>query len=236
MTRARPAKSPCVFGSKLSSLNGEPFPDSSEYRSLVGVLQYCTLTHPDFAYSVNQLCQHLHHLTSTHRTAAKGVLQFLKQTIDHGLCYSKNTLQLNAFYDSDWAGNPDDQHSTSSYAVFLGDCLISWSAKKQLVVSRSSTEAKYRSLAIVTANLYWIRMLFCELQAPLPVAPVVWCDNVSALAFASNPVFHANTKHIEVDYHFVREKVLNREILISSITTLDQVEGDSIPYQLERGC
>ncbi|XP_062164898.1 uncharacterized mitochondrial protein AtMg00810-like [Alnus glutinosa] len=153
MTRARPAKSPCVFGSKLSRLNGEPLPDSNEYRSLVGVLQYCTLTHPDFAYSVNQLCQHLHHLTSTHRTAAKGVLRFLKQTIDHGLYNSKNTLQLNAFYDSDWAGNPNDHHSTSGYAVFLGDCLISWSAKKQLVVSRSSTEAEYRSLAIVTAKL-----------------------------------------------------------------------------------
>jgi len=66
-------------------------------------------------------------------------------------------------------------------------------------------------------------MLFKELCIPLSVAPVLWCDNISALALASNPVFHARTKHIEVDYHFVREKVLNRDILIKFISTLDQV-------------
>jgi hypothetical protein len=136
-------------------------------------MQYCTLTQPDLAYSVNQLCQHLHNPTSTHWSAAKRVLRFLKNTIDHGLFYSKGTLQLNTFCDSDWAGHPDDRRSTSGYVVFLGDCLISWSAKKQPVVSRSSTEAEYHSLAIVTAELFWIRMLFCELQVPLHVAPMI---------------------------------------------------------------
>jgi len=77
------------------------------------------------------------------------------------------------------------------------------------VVSRSSTEAEYRSLALVTTELFWIRMLFCELLIPLPTAPVIWCDNLSGLGLASNPVYHARTKHIEVDYHFVCEKVLN---------------------------
>jgi hypothetical protein len=107
--------------------------------------------------------------------------------------------------------------------VFLGDCLISWSAKKQAVVSRSSTEAEYRSLSITTAELFWIRMLFKELRVSLSIPPVLWCDNIGALALASNPVFHARTKHIEVDYHFVREKVLNRDILIKFINTHDQV-------------
>jgi len=90
-------------------------------------------------------------------------------------------------------------------------------------VSRSSTEAEYRSLAIVTAELFWLRMLLRELHISLFSAPVVWCDNVSALALASNPVFHARTKHIEVDYHFVREKVLNKDISIRFISTTDQV-------------
>jgi hypothetical protein len=78
-------------------------------------------------------------------------------------------------------------------------------------------------LAIVTAELFWLHMLLCELRIPLPLAPVVWCDNVSALALASNPVYHARTKHIEVDYHFVREKVLNKDIYISFIATADQI-------------
>jgi hypothetical protein len=189
----------------------------------VGALQYCTLTRPDIAYSVNQLCQHLHHPTSVHWSAAKRVLRFLKDTADHGLRFSKTNMHLHAFCDSDWAGCPDDRRSTSGFAVFLGNCLLSWSAKKQPVVSRSSTEAEYRSIAIATAELYWLRMLFCELHIPLRTAPVIWCDNVSALALASNPVYHARTKHIEVDYQFVREKVLNRDVSLAFISTDDQI-------------
>ena len=90
-------------------------------------------------------------------------------------------------------------------------------------MSRSSTEAEYRSLAITTAELYWLRMLLKDLGIYLYHPPILWCDNVSALALASNPIFHARTKYIEVDYHFVREKVLNRDMIIKYISTLDQL-------------
>jgi len=223
MSGAKPANSPCPSGSKLSRHDGSPLPDPTAYRQIVGALQYCTLTRPDIAYSVNQLCQHLHAPCSTHWTAAKRVLRYLQGSSDHGLFYTKSNLQLNAFCDSDWAGCPDDRRSTTGFAVFLGDCLVSWSAKKQAVVSRSSTEAEYRSLSTTTAELFWLRMLFKELCISLTVAPVLWCDNISALALASNPVFHARTKHIEVDYHFIREKVFNRDIILKFISTLDQV-------------
>jgi hypothetical protein len=223
MLGAKPSKSPCSSGAKLSKFDGEILPDPSEYRHVVGALQYCTLTRPEIAFSVNQLCQHMHSPSSTHWTAAKRVLRYLKATPSHGLFYSKGSLQLQAFCDSDWAGSLDDRRSTSGFCVFLGNCLISWSAKKQPVVSRSSTEAEYRSMAIATVELYWLRMLFKDLSIPLLHAPILWCDNVSALALASNPVYHARTKHIEVDYHFVREKVINGDILIKFISTLDQI-------------
>lgn len=71
------------------------------------------------------------------------------------------------------------------------------------MISRSSTEAEYRSMALATVELYWIRMVLQELQITLPTAPTLWCDNIGAIALASNPIFHARTKHIEVDYHFV---------------------------------
>ena len=107
--------------------------------------------------------------------------------------------------------------------VFLGNSPITWSAKKQSIVSRSSTKAEYRSLAIITAELYWLRMLFKDLGIYLYHPPILWCDNVLALALASNPIFHARTKHIEVDYHFVHEKVLNRDMVLKYISTLDQL-------------
>jgi hypothetical protein len=90
-------------------------------------------------------------------------------------------------------------------------------------VSRSSTEAEYRALAMLTAELYWLRMLFKELHVPLPTVPKIWCDNVGALALASNLVYHAWTKHIEVDYHFICEKVLNKDISLHYLFTHDQL-------------
>jgi hypothetical protein len=165
----------------------------------------------------------MHALSSTHWIATKRVLIYLNGAKDHGFHYTKSNLQLNAFCDSNWVGCPDDHRSTFDFAIFLRDCLIAWIAKKQIVVSRSSTEAEYRSLSLTTAELFWLRMLFKELRVFLSAPPVLWCDNISALALASNLVFHARTKHIEVGYHFVHEKVLNRDILIKFISTYDQV-------------
>jgi hypothetical protein len=222
MVGAKATRSPCVSGSKLSSLDGVPLDNATEYRQLVGGLQYCTLTRPEIAYSMNQLCQHLHSPTSSHWTALKRVLRYLKGSVDHGLFYSKGTLSLQAYCDSDWAGDIDDRRSTTGFGVFLGPCLISWCAKKQSVVSKSSTEAEYRAMAMVTAELYWLRMLLKDLHLPLLHPPVIRCDNLGAMALASNPIYHARTKHIEVDYHFIREKVLNKDITLNFISTCDQ--------------
>jgi hypothetical protein len=154
-------------------------------------------------------------------TAAKRVLCYLKGTLDRGLYYTKGSLQLNAFCEADWASAPDDRRSTTGIGVFLGPCLISWTAKKQAVVSRSSLKAEYHSMAIATADLYWLRMLFHDLRIPLISTLVLWCDNIGALALASNPVFHARTKHIEIDYHFIREKIISKDIHAKYISTAD---------------
>jgi hypothetical protein len=92
--------------------------------------------------------------------AATCVLRYLKNSVDHGLLYTKGPLTLSAYCDVDWAGIPDDRKSTSGSAIFLGNYLVSWSAKKQAIVSRSSTEAEYRALALTTADLFWILILF----------------------------------------------------------------------------
>ncbi|KAJ0105808.1 hypothetical protein Patl1_18655 [Pistacia atlantica] len=212
-------KYPCSSGLKLLAHDGEPLSAAhiTEYHQTIGALPYCTLTRPDIAFSVNQLCQHMHCPRSTHWSPAKRVLYYLKGTIDNDLWYQKGSFILQSYCDSDWAGNPNDCGSTTGYGVFLGSCLVSWTAKKQTVVARSSIEAEYRALAITIVEIYWVRMFLKELCISLPIPPTIWCDNIGALALASNPVFHARTKHIEVDYHFLREKVLNKDITLQFI-------------------
>nr|YP_003433855.1 hypothetical protein OrrupM_p18 [Oryza rufipogon]YP_514636.1 hypothetical protein OrsaiPp07 [Oryza sativa Indica Group]AAZ99329.1 hypothetical protein [Oryza sativa Japonica Group]AAZ99275.1 hypothetical protein [Oryza sativa Indica Group]AAZ99382.1 hypothetical protein [Oryza sativa Japonica Group]AER12982.1 hypothetical protein [Oryza sativa Indica Group]AER13050.1 hypothetical protein [Oryza sativa Indica Group] len=211
---------------KLLAKEGEPLgaEDSTRYRSIVGALQYLTLTRPDIAFPVNKVCQYLHAPTSLHWTAVKRILRYLKGSLGLGLriCKSDSTL-VSAFSDADWAGCPDDRKSTGGFAVFLGANLISWNAWKQATVSRSSTEAEYKALANATAEIISVQTLLKERGIAQPRAACLWCDNIGATSLSANPVFHARTKHIEVDYHFVRERVSQGLLDIRFVPSGDQV-------------
>ena len=140
----KPALTPLSSSEKLSLSEGELLnqEDSTRYRSMVGALQYLTLTRPDISFAVNKVCQFLHAPTTVHLTAAKRILRYIKNTFNVGLTFTKSPSTLvSAFSDSDWAGCLDDRRLTGGFAVFLGPNLISWCAKKQATVSRSSTEA-----------------------------------------------------------------------------------------------
>jgi histone deacetylase 1/2 len=131
----------------LSLIDGNPLGsnDVTTYRSIVGALQYLTLTRPDLSYSVNKVCQFLHAPTTTHWTAVKRILRYIQGTLKVGLTFQKSSSSLlSAFSDADWAGCLDDRRSTGGFAVFFGPNLISWSARKQATVSRSSTELSTR--------------------------------------------------------------------------------------------
>ena len=182
-----------------------------------------TFTRPDLSFAVHQVCQFMHSPTTTHLTAAKRILRYLRGTLHHGIAFTPGPMTLSAFTDADWAGDPSDRKSTSGFLVYLGSNPITWSAKKQPTVSRSSTESEYRALAIAAAELCWLRTLLKDLRIYLADTRILWCDNVSALAIASNPVFHARTKHIEVDFHFVRERVLCKDLVVNFVSTQDQL-------------
>jgi hypothetical protein len=106
--------------------------------------------------------------------------------------------------------------------VFLGDNLVSWSAKRQTVVSRSSVEAKYHAIANGVPEATWLRQLLHELQTPPSQCTLVYCDNISAVYLSTNPVQHERTKHVEIDLHFVREKVAIGQVCVLHVPTTSQ--------------
>ncbi|XP_042511762.1 uncharacterized mitochondrial protein AtMg00810-like [Macadamia integrifolia] len=202
----KPMSTPMAL--RFDSSISEPFTDITLFRSLVAALHYLTITRPDISYAINSVCQFMHAPTTTHFCMVKRILRYVQGTIDHGLRIVRDSsLQLYAFSDSDWAGFPVTRRSTTGFYTFLGANCISWSAKKQPTVARSSTEAEYRVMATTTAELTWLSFLLRDIGVPQLKPAILFCDNLSALHMTVSPVFHARTKHVELDYHFVCEKV-----------------------------
>ncbi|PNY13553.1 hypothetical protein L195_g010210 [Trifolium pratense] len=148
--------------------------------------KYCLDLLTETAFPVQQLSQFLHAPTSAHFKAAQ---------------------KLMGFSDVDWGGCPDSRRSITGYCFFIGQSLICWKSKKQLIVSKSSSEAEYRALASATCELQWLSYLLRDLQVHTDKLPALYCDSQSALHIAANPVFHERTKQLDIDCHIVREKL-----------------------------
>ncbi|KAK6140717.1 hypothetical protein DH2020_025535 [Rehmannia glutinosa] len=236
MFDCKASPTPFCSGQKLSLGDSPLFSLPSLYRSTVGNLQYLTMTRPDITNVVHKLSQFLHAPTENHWVACKKVLRYLKGSRFLGIKFTSSPhMNLEAYVDADWASSCDDRKSIGGYCVFLGPNLLTWCSKKHQVVARSSTEAEYRSMAVATTDLVWIQALFAELGLHLESPAVLWCDNSSAISLASNPVFHQRTKHIEIDIHFIREKVQNKVVDVRFIPSESQI-ADRLtkPLSLQR--
>ncbi|XP_019197693.1 PREDICTED: uncharacterized protein LOC109191488 [Ipomoea nil] len=207
MSDCKPLATPAVVTHPVTPL-AQSFDNPTQYRQIVGALQYLTITRPDLSYAVNRLCQFMQAPIDDHWALLKQVLRYVKGTHDYGLRLSaSSSSDIHAFLDSDWAGCPVDRKSTSGYAVFLGTNLISWLSRKQRTVARSLTEAEYKGLADVAAEVTWVVSLLRELGLHSGNPATLWCDNLGATYLVANPVFHARTKHVEIDFHFIHDKV-----------------------------
>jgi hypothetical protein len=224
LTDSKTVSTPLELNVKLNTTDGEPLSDATLYRQLVGSLIYLTVTRPDLAYAVHLVSQFMSAPRSTHYAAVLRILRYIKGTLFHGLHFSaQSSLELRAYADADWAGDPTDRRSTTGYCFLLGSSLISWRSKKQSVVARSSTEAEYRALADATSELLWLRWLLADMGAPQTTSTPIHCDNRSAIHIAHNDVFHERTKHIEIDCHFIRHHLQQSALHLLSVSSEDQL-------------
>jgi hypothetical protein len=226
MLACKPMSTPMSTSEKLTARDSDCLgpEDITKYRSMVGGLQYLSLTRPDLSFAINKVCQYLQAPTVAHWTAVKRILRYIQGTLHTGLVIRRSSSSLlSAFSDADWAECSDDRKSMGGFVVFFGSNLISWCAKKQPIVSRSSTKAEYKAMANATAELMWLQTLLKELRVSHPPCARLWCDNMGAKYLSSNPVFHGRMKHIEVDYHFVRDQVVKHLLEVRFISTHDQI-------------
>ncbi|CAM8987559.1 unnamed protein product [Rhodiola kirilowii] len=220
----KPAKTPMKLKHNLSLSSAPLLADALHYRRLIGKLIYMTITRPDLAYPVHILSQFMQHPTQDHLTVAFRLLRYIKGAPAQGLLFpTKSDLVLQAFCDADWAACPLIRRSITGHCVMIGPCIISWKTKKQPVVSKSSVESEYRSMAAVCCELAWLARLIGDMGVPVSSAIHLYCDNKVAIHIAHNPVFHERTKHVKLDCHLVRSHVVSKFILPLHINTHDQL-------------
>ncbi len=158
-----------------------------------------TITRPDLSYAVGVVSQFMQTPRKPHLDVVRRILRYIKHTLQCGILYeAKSQLQVHGYTDADWVGNGSDRRSTSGFMFSFGSVAVSYSSKKQPIVALSSTEAEYRGAAIVACEVIWLQKLFSDLGHSVDALVVIYCDNISSILLANNPVYHARTKHIEV--------------------------------------
>ncbi|KAA3483628.1 putative LRR receptor-like serine/threonine-protein kinase [Gossypium australe] len=190
MDQAIGSPTPIVISPNLYQHIGCAIENESEYRSIVGALQYVVITRPDITFVVKKVCQFMHRPLDQHFKAIKRILRYLQSTMEYGLHFTTvANLDLVGYLDTNWGTDVDDRRSTIGFCVFLGGNPVAWGSKKQQIVSRSTVA--------------WLESLLSELHVSTSRKATVRCDNLSAVVVSANPVLHSKFMHFELDLFFV---------------------------------
>lgn len=227
---------PIEPGTRLDRTKSLDTDVSSQYRQLIGSLMYLMLgSRPDLCFAVSYFSRFQDCANQTHWNSLKRVLRYLKGTSSYELVYTRNTdaIPIRGFVDSDWANDLDDRRSTSGYLFEVYGNTVCWTTKKQGLVAVSTTEAEYIAAASAVAEAMWFKKLFTDVQIQLDFPIQIMEDNQGCLFVAKNPETK-RTKHVDVKYHMVREKVWNKEVELVYVASQDQT-ADGLTKPLPRG-
>ena len=221
---SRRTTTPLPSSFKLHPNIGSPYSDPAFYRSLVGKLNFLTHSRPDLTFAVQSLSQFMQDPKVPHMQALHHTLRYVAGSIGQGiLLKAGERLSLIGYSDSDWATCPTTRRSITGYLVLFGGSPVSWKSKKQSTISKSSSEAEYRAMAAVASEITWLVRLLDEIGVSNLKPVTIYCDNQSAISIGKNPVHHERTKHIEIDAHFTREKVLDGLLQLQYLPTSQQL-------------
>jgi hypothetical protein len=215
--------SPIVPDNKLFKDENGKSVDATSYRQMIGSLMYLLATRPDLTFSVCLIARYMERPTEIHLAAAKRVMRYLKGTIDLGILYRRNNdLTLKGWSDSNYARDLDDRKSTSGYVFMMGSGSVSWSSKKQAIVTLSTTESEFVAAASCACQSIWLRRVLEQLDQ-VQLCTTIRCDNSSSIKLSKNPVMHGRCKHIDVRYHFLRDLTKEGVVELTRCSSQEQV-------------
>lgn len=210
-----------------------------EYQAIIGAVMFAMLcTRPDIAFAVTRLAQYASKPSPAHMVALKHLMRYLRGTINQRITYTGSgsvTGQpaLVGYCDADWGQRLDDRRSVTGYVFLLAGGAISWQSKKQKTVALSTVEAEYMATTQATKEAIWWRSYLAGLGHDVSGATVLLSDSQGSIALAKNPDHHARTKHIDVQYHFIRQHVALHTIDLQYVGTADMA-ADILTKSLER--
>jgi Reverse transcriptase (RNA-dependent DNA polymerase) len=230
MEECKPIGTPLDVNVKLLKLSDEEFTELQgemegvPYKAGVGSLMYAMVgTRADLAFPVSMVSQFMSKAGPAHWSAVKRIMRYLQGTKEYKLCLGGKDIALKGYCDADWAGDASERRSTTGYVFFVGVGAISWNCKRQPTIALSTTEAEYMATSQCTKEAIWLRKLLEDVGFVQEGATTIMCDNQGCIALAKNPTHHSRTKHIDVQHHFIREKLESGEINLKYCPTEDMV-------------
>lgn len=228
MQDCNPAVTPMDYNLRLCKASSEYKATAElthDYQSLVGGIMFAMIaTRPDIAFAVTTLSQFSSNPLPEHLVAAKRVLRYLRGTAKYGITYRQkenNEIrpQLHGFCDSDWASNTDDRRSVTGYVFILCGGAVSWKSKKQRTVALSTVEAEYMATAAAVKEIIWWHSFMKSFGYSNDIPTCLYSDSQGSIALAKNPQEHERTKHIDIQYHFIRQHVAEHTVALEYIST-----------------